>query len=261
MIDPTSIVASRQGDRQASRAAVTWIEQPAPVPRGDEQDRRGAGAAAIYAGRYKRWFDVGVSIAALVAFLPVLLLLAPVIKLDSRGPVFYRQVRIGIERRRRRVPRAHVVDRRRVINPGRPFQIVKLRTMTQDAEAGGPQWATPGDVRVTRVGRVLRRFRLDEIPQFANVLCGEMSVIGPRPERLHFIRELAGVVPGYYERLAVLPGITGLAQVVNGYDTDVESVRRKVGLDRQYVGSLCWRTDLRIVARTFRVLVAGKGAQ
>jgi lipopolysaccharide/colanic/teichoic acid biosynthesis glycosyltransferase len=261
MLDPTSNVAGRQDDRQALRAATAWVEQPAPVPRGREHERRGAGAAAIYADRYKRWLDVGLSVPALVAFLPVLLLLALVIKLDSRGPVFYRQVRIGVERRRRREPHGLVVDRRRVINPGRPFEIVKLRTMTQDAEAGGPQWATPGDARVTRVGRVLRRYRLDEVPQFVNVLRGEMSVIGPRPERLCFIRELADVVPGYYERLAVLPGITGLAQVVNGYDTDVESVRRKVGLDRQYVGSVCWRTDLRIAARTFKVLVAGREAR
>lgn len=260
MVDTTSTVAGRQGYRPASRDEMPAIEQPESMPRGDEQDRRVADASTIYADRFKRWLDVGLSVAALAAFLPVLLVLALIIKLDSRGPVFYRQVRIGIERRRRRLLAEHVVDRRRVINPGRPFEIIKLRTMSMDAEVGGPQWSTPGDTRVTRVGRVLRRFRLDEIPQFVNVLRGEMSVIGPRPERLHFIRELADVVPDYYERHAVLPGITGLAQVVNGYDSDVDSVRRKVGLDRQYVDSVCWRTDLRIVARTVSVLLCGKGA-
>ncbi len=260
MSDWIAIDDAQQADRQTSRTAATWTEYPAFRPRGDAQDRRAIGGGAVYAGGPKRGLDVVLSVVALAAFLPVMILVALAIKLDSPGPVFYLQSRIGLERRRRRVPRALVSDRRRVINPGRPFRIFKLRTMTQDAEAGGPQWATPQDARVTRVGRVLRKCRLDEFPQFVNVLRGEMSVIGPRPERLCFIRELEDVVPSYHERLAVLPGITGLAQVLNGYDTDVDSVRRKVALDRQYIDSLCLLNDLRILARTFRVVVAGKGA-
>jgi lipopolysaccharide/colanic/teichoic acid biosynthesis glycosyltransferase len=252
---------AQQAGRQTPQAAATWTEHPMSLPRGDEQDRRATGGETVYASGFKRELDVILSVVALVAFLPVMILLALAIKLDSPGPVFYLQSRIGLERRRRRLPWAAVSDRRRVINPGRPFRIIKLRTMAQDAEAGGPQWATPRDARVTRVGRVLRWCRLDEFPQFVNVLRGEMSVIGPRPERLCFIRELEDVVPGYHERLVVLPGITGLAQVVNGYDTDVDSVRRKVALDRQYIDSLCLLNDLRILARTCLVLVAGKGAQ
>lgn len=216
--------------------------------------------AEVYARGPKRKLDVLVSIVALMAFAPLLVLVALAIKLDSPGPVFFLQTRIGIERRRRPGAGTAVPERRRIIQPGRPFRIFKLRTMTWDAEADGPQWAMAHDCRVTRVGRVLRRCRLDEFPQFVNVLRGEMSVIGPRPERLCFIPELENAVPHYRERLVVLPGITGLAQVVNGYDTDLESVRRKITLDRLYIRELCLRTDLVILVRTVTVLVAGKGA-
>ena len=125
----------------------------------------------------------------------------------------------------------------------------------------GPRWATRNDERVTRVGRFLRRSRLDEFPQFMNVLRGEMSVIGPRPERLCFIRKLEPVVTGYRDRLLVLPGITGLAQIINGYDTDVESVRRKVSLDRMYIGNLGIGIETAIFLHTFRVIFFGRGAR
>ncbi|NTV03603.1 sugar transferase [bacterium] len=216
--------------------------------------------AATYARGIKRGLDVVISIIALSVFVMALSLLAPAIKLDSRGPVFFLQPRIGIERRRRRAPFPPRSDRRRVINPGRPFRIFKLRTMCLEAESGGPQLAVADDVRMTRVGRVLRKTRLDEFPQFVNVLRGEMSVVGPRPERLYFIRQFEQDVPHYRERLVVLPGITGLAQVINGYDTDLASVRRKVVLDRQYIDSLSLRNDLRILALTFKVMLDGEGA-
>jgi len=132
--------------------------------------------------------------------------------------------------------------------------------MRLDAEAEGPQWATKNDARITRVGRLLRKSRLDEFPQFMNVLRGEMSVIGPRPERLCFIRQLEHDVPLYHDRLMVLPGITGLAQVINGYDENVESVRRKVALDKQYISNIGWRTDLRILLMTFRTVLKADGA-
>lgn len=214
--------------------------------------------AETYALGSKRKLDAAVAVVALAAFAPVLILLALAIKLESRGPVFFTQTRIGIERRRGRGTAPDGAERRRVIQPGRPFRILKLRTMTRDAEADGPRWATPNDSRTTRVGRFLRASHLDEFPQFVNVLRGEMSVVGPRPERLCFMRDLEDAVPRYRDRLAVLPGITGLAQVVNGYDTDLESVRRKVALDRRYIGSLCLRTDLQIMARTVKVLAVGK---
>ena len=214
-----------------------------------------------YIERQKRVMDVLISLVSLLVFAAVLPLVALAIKLDSRGPVFFRQTRIGIDRRRRRVSEcATCPERRRIVYPGRPFAIYKLRTMRIDAEADGPRWATEGDRRITRVGRLLRKTRLDEFPQFMNVLRGEMSVIGPRPERLCFIRQLEKDVSSYHERLVVLPGITGLAQVVNGYDTDLESVRRKVALDRQYIRNISLKTDVRILLMTCRVIVAGHGA-
>ena len=209
----------------------------------------------------KRVLDIIISLTALCLFVLFLPLIAVAIKIDSRGPVFFLQSRIGIDRRRhRKSPCATSPERRRVLYPGRPFRIYKLRTMRQDAEAAGPQWAIEHDDRVTRVGRILRKARLDEFPQFVNVLRGEMSVIGPRPERLCFIRQLEHDIPLYHDRLIVLPGITGLAQVINGYDRDVNSVRRKVALDRQYIGNLGWRTDLRILLMTFRTVLEGDGA-
>jgi lipopolysaccharide/colanic/teichoic acid biosynthesis glycosyltransferase len=235
--------------------ADSALFEPLPVLRnGPAADR-----ASAYAGGIKRSLDVVISIVALAFFSVVLALIAPAIKLDSRGPVFFRQSRIGIDRRRRIFPEPSHLDRRHVSNPGRPFRIFKLRTMRLDAEAHGPRLAIQDDERVTRVGRILRKFRLDEFPQFVNVLRGEMSVVGPRPERLYFIRQFEHDVPHYRERLAVLPGITGLAQIVNGYDSDLASVRRKVDLDRRYIADLCLRTDLRILARTFGVLLNGGG--
>lgn len=214
-----------------------------------------------YSERIKRLGDIVIASGALLAFVLTLPLLALIIKIDSRGPVFFKQPRIGMDRRRRRkVDCTTATDRRCVVYPGRPFSIYKLRTMVTDAEKDGPQWAAKNDDRVTKVGRFLRKTRLDEFPQFINVLRGEMSVIGPRPERLCFIRQLEQDVPCYLDRLAVMPGITGLAQVVNGYDTDVDSVKRKVALDRKYISSLSWKSDLSILARTFRVLIKGDGA-
>ncbi len=205
--------------------------------------------------------DIVISIAALIFFAALLPLIAVAIKLDTRGPIFFLQARIGIDRRqKRKSPCSTCPERRRVLYPGKPFRIYKLRTMRLDAEAEGPKWATENDARITRVGYLLRKSRLDEFPQFWNVLRGEMSVIGPRPERLCFIRQLETDIPLYHDRLMVLPGITGLAQVINGYDTDVESVRRKVALDRQYIGSIGWRTDLRILLMTIRTVLAGDGA-
>ncbi|HPF34978.1 MAG TPA: sugar transferase [Candidatus Krumholzibacteria bacterium] len=214
-----------------------------------------------YIARSKRITDIVISLGALTVFGLLLPWIALAIKLDSPGPIFFRQSRIGIDRRRfRHADCASDGERRSIVYPGKPFDIVKLRTMRTDAEKDGPQWAKEHDTRITRVGNFLRKTRLDEFPQFVNVLKGEMSVIGPRPERLCFIRQLEHDVPCYMDRLAVLPGITGLAQVVNGYDTDLESVRRKVALDRQYIRSLNWKSDVRIFLMTFRVLFSGDGA-
>ncbi len=210
--------------------------------------------------RAKRGFDILVSLLALGAFGLILPLLALIIKLDSPGPVFFAQERVGLNRRRRRTT-FDGQERRQILQPGRPFIVYKLRTMGTDAEASGPQWATKNDVRITRVGRFLRKTRLDEVPQFLNVLRGDMSVIGPRPERLVFVRKLEKTIPNYHDRLLVLPGITGLAQVINGYDEDLESVRRKVELDREYIKRAGFLQDGRILMSTVGVVLKGEGAR
>jgi lipopolysaccharide/colanic/teichoic acid biosynthesis glycosyltransferase len=208
----------------------------------------------------KRVFDLFASLLALGIFGLLLPLLTLIIKLDSPGPVFYSQERVGLNRRRDR--RRYVgEDRRKILQPGRPFKVYKLRSMTVNAEASGPQLAKADDVRVTRFGRFLRKSRLDEVPQFLNVLRGEMSLIGPRPERMVFVRQLEKQIPHYSDRLLVLPGITGLAQVINGYDDGLESVRRKVELDREYIKKAGFRQDGSILLSTVTVVLKGEGAR
>lgn len=210
--------------------------------------------------KFKRILDVGIAVLGLSAFGMLLPILALIIKIDSAGPVFYSQDRVGINRRQKRGI-FNGDDRRVVLQPGKPFQVHKLRSMGVNAEAGGPQWAAQNDVRVTRVGRILRKTRLDEVPQFWNVLKGEMSLIGPRPERLVFVRQLENDVPHYRERLLVLPGITGLAQVINGYDDSLESVRRKIELDRTYIKNTGFQQDSKILLSTVGVVLKGDGAR
>ena len=242
-IDVAEPVASAVGESPA--------EAPAPV------------ALALPGAGYlvaKRVFDVAVSLGALAVFGLALPVLALIIKLDSPGAVFFSQERVGVNRRRSRG--GYTGDeRRKVLQPGRPFKVLKLRTMGVNAEANGPQWAAKNDVRVTRVGKFLRKTRLDEVPQFLNVLRGEMSLIGPRPERLVFVRQLEKEIPRYHERLLVLPGITGLAQVINGYDDGIESVRRKVELDRQYIKKAGFLQDGKILLNTVGVVLKGEGAR
>jgi len=208
----------------------------------------------------KRVFDVVISLVALAIFGLMLPLLTLIIKLDSPGSVFYSQERVGLNRRRPKFAFSGE-DRRKVLQPGRPFKVFKLRTMGTNAEAAGPQMAKVNDVRVTRVGKFLRRSRLDEVPQFLNVLRGEMSLVGPRPERMVFVRQLEKDIPNYRDRLLVLPGITGLAQVINGYDDGLDSVRRKVELDRQYIKKAGFRQDGSILLSTVSVVLKGEGAR
>jgi lipopolysaccharide/colanic/teichoic acid biosynthesis glycosyltransferase len=213
----------------------------------------------IYSG-VKRFIDILFAIMGLFLFILALPFIAFLIKVDSPGPVFFTQERVGIDRRRRQNSGYPGSNRRKVIRPGKPFMIYKLRTMRVNAEANGPRWAARHDNRVTRIGRLLRKSRLDEVPQFLNVLRGDMSLIGPRPERLCFIRNLEKEIPNYCDRLLVLPGITGLAQVRNGYDKDTRSVEKKVALDCTYIQKRNFWLDLRIILSTFRVVITGEGA-
>ena len=208
----------------------------------------------------KRILDFMVSLVALVVFGMLLPVIGLIIKLDSPGPVFYSQDRVGLNRRSK-VRGTSGADRRKIFQPGRPFQVMKLRTMSVNAEANGPQLAAVHDCRITRVGRFLRKTRIDEVPQFWNVLKGEMSLIGPRPERLVFVRQLENEVPHYRDRLKVLPGITGLAQVLNGYDEDIQSVHRKVKLDREYIRNSGFSQDGKILFSTVGVVLKGEGAR
>jgi len=163
----------------------------------------------------------------LIAATPLICLVVVVVRITSSGKGIYKQTRVGKE--------------------GREFPIYKIRTMRTDAEAcGNPQWSIPGDSRITPVGRVLRFLHLDELPQLANVALGHMSLIGPRPERPEFVTKLAETVPNYMDRLAVLPGVTGLAQINLSADDSLESVRQKVVLDREYIQTATFGQDLRI---------------
>lgn len=217
----------------------------------------------------KRTLDIVGAIVGLLLTAPLWLLVPIVIKLDSSGPIFYTQTRVGINRRkqdRRCFNRTadqnrRGQDRRRVDYMGKPFEVIKFRTMVQDAEKNsGPVWATKGDARITRVGAFLRRTRIDEIPQFINVLMGDMALVGPRPERPNFVRDLSATVEGYASRLEVKPGLTGLAQIENGYDCSIDSVNEKVRFDLKYIREWSVLSDIKIMLRTVLVVFTGKGA-
>ena len=190
----------------------------------------------------KRIMDIVISSMCLIILSPLCLMIAVLIKLTSKGPIFYSQTRSGKD--------------------GAHFEIYKFRTMRTDAEtASGPVWAKVKDSRITPIGSFLRKSRIDEIPQFINVLKGDMSVIGPRPERPMFVKQLEGQIGDYRKRLAVKPGITGLAQVHHRYDETIADVRKKVKYDILYIKNICFATDIRIILRTFRVILTGFGAR
>lgn len=220
------------------------------VPTGDDaRTRRQLGVAHEAT---LRAFDQLVSLVGLVLAAPLLVAIAVAVKLDSPGPVFYRQLRVGKDRRRGE-PRPEDVDtcRRTGDLGGRPFVIYKFRTMHVNAEAeSGPTWGAPEDDRTTRVGGILRRHRLDELPQLYNVLRGEMSIVGPRPERPAIFQELRKEIGDYPKRQAVRPGITGWAQVNRPTDQSVDDVQHKLQYDLEYVEKRSLWFDARIVLKT-----------
>lgn len=218
---------------------------------------------------WKRAKDIAISLLGLALFFPVMLLAAIAVKVTSPGPVFYRQERIGINRRTGE-RRGNIIDidssrrrrdRRVLVNFGRPFTIYKFRTMVMDAERGAPpMWAKENDPRITAVGRFMRKSRIDELPQFINVLQGDMSIVGPRPERAYFIGRIEKELPDFHLRLRAKPGITGLAQVQLGYTNTDEGLRQKLRLDLEYIHTLGFWTDFKILLRTVFVVLTGKGA-
>ncbi|HEU5185795.1 MAG TPA: sugar transferase [Gemmatimonadaceae bacterium] len=273
---------------------TTWAEQvptavsfrPFVVP--DQVSAPGAPSE-----RLNRLINIVLAVIALLVLSPVLLLLALAVRLTSRGPILYRQVRVGIDyryrSRRRHRERRQGVDRRagldrrgrveRRARPnrrspaalpmhgrrwqdigGRPFRIYKFRSMCVDAECkSGAVWATKGDARVTPLGRVMRQFRLDELPQLINVVKGDMNIVGPRPERPSIFSRLRVEIPDYPLRQRARPGITGWAQVKHTYDTSVDDVRRKVHFDLEYLGSRSILRDLGIMVRTVPTVLFRRG--
>lgn len=212
-------------------------------------------ARRTQADRARRVLNVVVAAVALLLVLPLILVIALAVRLTSPGPVFYTQLRVGIDRRRGEGGNW----RRKVDYGGRLFTIYKFRTMHVD-HGRSEVWARPDDPRVTPIGRFLRKYRLDELPQLINVLRGDMNIVGPRPEQPKIFMSLRETIDMYPHRQRVLPGITGLAQVSQPYDRDLEDVRRKVQYDLEYANRVSAMEDFRIMCRTLPVMLTGKGA-
>lgn len=223
----------------------------------------------------KRIVDIVGALTLLVLTSPIMLTAAILVKLTSPGPVIYSQTRVGLNLRTKKkkdrrgeycLPvdavdrRKPGRDRRELSNFGRPFTIYKFRSMRNDSERNGAQFAQKGDARVTAIGLFMRRTRIDELPQLWNILKGDMSLIGPRPERPEFMMELQKHIPNFIDRLGLKPGLTGIAQVVNGYDNEIEGFRRKVSYDLLYLQNCCLWNDIKILFRTIRVVITGEGA-
>jgi len=190
----------------------------------------------------KRIFDSIIAVAGAILMSPLLLVTALLVKCTSQGPVLYSQVRVG--------------------KNGILFRIYKFRTMKVNAEQEtGPVWAAKNDTRLTPIGDFLRKTHIDELPQLINIFKGEMSLIGPRPERPVFVEMFKEEIPGYEKRLGVKPGITGLAQVWHRYDETIEDVKKKLKYDLLYIKRMCLWADFNIVMRTVRVVLTGEGAR
>ncbi len=187
----------------------------------------------------KRGIECICSVVMIVVCLPLFLIVAIAVKLTSSGPIFYTQQRIG--------------------KLGRTFTIYKFRSMRQDAEANGVQWSTMNDPRVTPIGRILRHTHLDELPQLVNILQGDMSFVGPRPERPEFVQEIELQIPFYSLRHLIRPGVTGWAQISFPYGASIEDARRKLAFDLYYVKHRYWFFDLKILLKTFTMLFRGEG--
>ncbi|MGY3211539.1 sugar transferase [Mucilaginibacter sp. HD30] len=187
----------------------------------------------------KRSFDILFSSVLMIAFSPIYVIIYLITKFSSEGPVYYKQERVGLN--------------------GRPFKIIKFRSMYVDAERHGPQLATDNDPRITRWGRIMRKTRLDELPQFWNVLKGDMSIVGPRPERLHYVEKITERKPQYEQLLAIKPGITSIGQVHYGYAENIDQMCERMHYDLLYLQDISLNSDVKLILRTVKVMVQGKG--
>jgi sugar transferase (PEP-CTERM system associated) len=190
----------------------------------------------------KRVLDLAAGAIGLAVSMPIMILVALVVRFESKGPIIFRQTRVG--------------------RMGKCFEVLKFRSMNVDAEkATGAQWASENDPRITRIGRFLRKYRLDELPQFVNVIRGEMSFVGPRPERPCFVEELRKTIPYYDERHSVRPGLTGWAQVQYAYGSSIEDAFNKLEYDLFYLQNMSVMFDCAIVFKTCRIVLGGLGAR
>ena len=189
----------------------------------------------------KRCTDIAISLLGIILGLPLMGVIALAIYLETGFPILFRQERVGLGQH--------------------PFTILKFRSMFQNAEAGGPSWAQNNDPRITRVGQILRKFRLDELPQLLNVLRGEMSLVGPRPEQTKLCQMLEQIIPMYWRRHSVRPGVTGWAQVKYQYGSTIEDAKRKLEYELYYIKNLSLKLDLAIILATFKVILFGRGAK
>jgi len=212
------------------------------APSAAKVGRFGPATPPVVASQRKRTFDITTAGLALLAFLPLLVLIALAIWLEDGGPVLFRQRRTGLN--------------------GRPFRIYKFRTMRVMEDGGAVTQAKRGDTRVTRLGRLLRKLSLDELPQLLNILAGDMSVVGPRPHALSHDQAWAGVVPGYAARFRTRPGLTGRAQVLGyrGEITSPEALAARIAADNAYIDTWSFRADLALVARTAPLLFGDQRA-
>lgn len=201
----------------------------------------GRGRQARLSGFVRAILHRGVALIGAIVSLPIALLTAALIKLESKGPALYKQERVGMN--------------------GRVFTIMKFRSMRADAEKDGPVWAQSGDDRTTRVGRIIRKIRVDEIPQFWNILKGEMNFVGPRPERPHFVAQLAEEIPFYEQRHLIPPGLTGWAQIKYPYGASIEDARQKLQYDLYYIKNQSLMLDAIILFETVKTILFGRGAR
>jgi lipopolysaccharide/colanic/teichoic acid biosynthesis glycosyltransferase len=229
-------------------AATTYAPTPTWVLSDERVHRFNATA--------RRWLNVAVAATMLILLMPLMIVVGLLVKLTSTGPILYTQARVGVDRRWKQGGR---LDHRRIVDHGgRLFRIYKFRTMRVEP-AASQSWAQKGDPRITPIGGILRKLRLDELPQLINVLLGDMNIVGPRPEQPRIFAELRHQIPSYAARQRVLPGITGLAQVNQHYDTCMDDVRRKVQYDLEYIRKESPLADLRILMATLPAVVVKRG--
>jgi lipopolysaccharide/colanic/teichoic acid biosynthesis glycosyltransferase len=240
------------------RASDRLARRPVRMPLFLADAREDLALEPQVAERWRRPANIVVAGVALVLTSPVMLVVAILIKLTSRGPVFYSQTRVGWDRRTSEF--GPTDPRRRQDLGGRPFQIYKFRSMYINAEhLTGAVWAAKEDPRVTWLGRYLRQYRLDELPQLLNVLKGDMNIVGPRPERPSIFSDLRQEIEDYPRRQRARPGITGLAQINQQYDTSLDDVRNKVKFDLEYIDRQGLLEDVRIMIKTIPVVLFRRG--